>query len=59
MPMPEIISIRQWRPDIWAIAQKLDRIIESYLRVTGGEQYLSPDVNKVLQKGEKSGKSIC
>jgi len=28
----------------------LDRIIESYARVTGGDQYLSPGSNKVLQK---------
>jgi len=30
--------------------QVLDKIIESYPRVTGGEQYLSASVNKVLQK---------
>ena len=30
--------------------QALDKIIESYPKVTGGEQYLSPPANKVLQK---------
>ncbi len=30
--------------------QALDKIIESYPRVTGGEQYLSSQVNRVLQK---------
>ena len=32
------------------IQQALDRIVESYPKVTGGEPYLSSDVNKALQK---------
>jgi ATP-dependent Clp protease ATP-binding subunit ClpB len=32
------------------VERVLDQIINSYPRVTGGEQYLSGDVNKVLQK---------
>ena len=32
------------------IHQTLDRIVESYPKVTGGEQYLSSDANKALQK---------
>jgi ATP-dependent Clp protease ATP-binding subunit ClpB len=33
-----------------AIQQALDRIVESYAKVTGGEPYLSADANKALQK---------
>jgi ATP-dependent Clp protease ATP-binding subunit ClpB len=32
------------------IQQALDRIVESYPKVTGGESYLSSDANKALQK---------
>jgi len=32
------------------IQQALDRIVESYPKVTGGEPYLSSDANKALQK---------
>jgi ATP-dependent Clp protease ATP-binding subunit ClpB len=44
--------------DTREITQKLDRIIASYPRVTGGEQYLSADANKVLQKALESSKSM-
>jgi ATP-dependent Clp protease ATP-binding subunit ClpB len=36
----------------------LDRIIESYPKVTGGEQYLSSDANKALQKAQNLSKSM-
>jgi ATP-dependent Clp protease ATP-binding subunit ClpB len=36
----------------------LDRIIESYSRVTGGEQYISSDVNRALQKAQDISKSM-
>ncbi|MBL7972938.1 MAG: type VI secretion system ATPase TssH, partial [Prolixibacteraceae bacterium] len=32
------------------IQQALDRIVESYPKVTGGEPYLSADANRALQK---------
>jgi ATP-dependent Clp protease ATP-binding subunit ClpB len=34
----------------------LNRIVESYPRVTGGEQYLSPNSNKALQNAVKASK---
>jgi ATP-dependent Clp protease ATP-binding subunit ClpB len=44
--------------DTQVISKKLDRIIASYPRVTGGEQYLSPDSSKVLQKALESSISM-
>jgi ATP-dependent Clp protease ATP-binding subunit ClpB len=36
----------------------LNRIVESYPRVTGGEQYLSPNSNKALQNAVKASKDV-
>jgi ATP-dependent Clp protease ATP-binding subunit ClpB len=36
----------------------LDHIIDSYPKVTGGEQFLSPDANKALQKSHSVGTRI-
>ncbi|PIF02310.1 MAG: ATP-dependent chaperone ClpB [Draconibacterium sp.] len=36
--------------DIGVFQQTLDKIVESYPRVNGGDQYLSNDANRVLQK---------
>jgi ATP-dependent Clp protease ATP-binding subunit ClpB len=36
----------------------LDKIIESYAKVTGGDQYLSSDANKALQKSLEIAKSM-
>ena len=36
----------------------LDRVIESYAKVTGGEQYLSSDSNRALQKSLDAAKSM-
>ena len=44
--------------NITDLERVLDRIIESYAKVTGGEQYLSSDANKVLQKSLDIAKSM-
>ena len=36
----------------------LDRIIDSYPRVSGGEVYLSPDSNKALEKATRLAKDM-
>lgn len=41
-----------------AITQKIDHILNSYPRVTGGEQYISQSANKVLQKALDSSKTM-
>jgi ATP-dependent Clp protease ATP-binding subunit ClpB len=40
------------------ISEKLDRIIYSYPRVTGGEQYISHEANRALQKALESSKGM-
>ncbi len=40
------------------ISEKLDRIIISFPRVTGGEQYISHDTNRALQKALDSSKGM-
>ena len=41
-----------------AVSEKLDRIINSYPRVTGGEQYISQETNRALQKALDSSKGM-
>jgi len=38
--------------------QALDRVVDGYPKVTGGEQYLSPTANKVLQKALEHSKKM-
>lgn len=41
-----------------AISEKLDRVINSYPRITGGEQYISQETNRALQKALDSSKGM-
>jgi len=41
-----------------AILERLDRIISSYPKVTGGEQYISQGTNRALQKALDSSKAM-
>ncbi len=41
-----------------AISERLDRIISSYPKVTGGEQYISQGTNRALQKALDSSKAM-
>jgi len=41
-----------------AISEKLDRVINSYPRITGGEQYISQETNRALQNALDSSKGM-
>ncbi len=50
MRMSFPIFLKKLNVNIEIFTKALDRIIDSYPKVSGGEQYLSGDSNKALQK---------